>query len=147
MGATKLQKTEIVLITKKSDQTITSQITLEDDSELKSTLKPNTRHFVSFYGRLISPNTADMDLTFKAIPGTIYAEFNESIGVTIRDVTNFGTEETFSMTGNIKGCSISAWIETGPAGGTLQLQFAQTTSDAGNTSILKDSMLVIYELE
>lgn len=147
MGATQLQKTEIVLITKKSDQTINNQTTLVDITELKATLKPNTRYMALFRGRLISPNTADMDLTFKAIPGTLYAEFNESIGVTIRDVTNFGTEETFAMTGNIKGCSISAWIETGPAGGILQPQFGQNVPIVGDTSVLKDSILVLYELD
>jgi len=134
-----------IIITKKADQTINSQIVLQDVTDLVFVLKPNTRYYVLVSGRMVSPSLADLDLTFKAITGTVYAHFNVTVGMS--NVAFFGTEKTFVTSGFIQSLYVAGWLKTGSGGGTLQLQYAQNVSDVGNTTILEGSMLAIYELD
>lgn len=132
------------VILKTADQIIDTQTTLQDVTDLVSKLKPSTRYYVLVAGRMISPAAADMDLSFKAITGTGYAQFRITMGTGA--LVNFGTESNSATSGSNESLFLPAWLKTGSAGGTLQLQYAQATSNAGDTKILEGTVMLVYEL-
>lgn len=139
------RQNKIIILTTTSDFTINSETTPQDVPKLVQVLKPNTKYYVVVIGRAISPAIADLDATFKAIPGTSYAQC--LMGVGINTFTNFGTAVIRAMTGLQQSIFFPGWLKTGPAGGTLQFQINQDISDAGNTSIFEGTSLFIYELD
>ena len=138
------QKLPIVIV-KKADQTINSQIALQDVTDLVHILKPNTRYYVLVSGRMSSPSAADIDLTFKVIAGTVYAEFNVTVGMS--DLSSFGSEVLFNTSGINQSLYVAGWLKTGAGGGTLQLQYTQNVTNVGNTTIFEGAMMAIYELD
>ena len=133
-----------VTLTKTAIQTIDAETTLQDVTELVLVLKPNTRYYVLVNARMISPAAADIDITFEAIAGTDYAQFR--VGLAISDLVNFGTEDLQATSGVNQSLFVCGWLQTGAGGGTLQLQFAQNVSNAGDTSILEGSGMIVTEL-
>jgi len=134
-----------IIIPKTADQTISSQTTLQDVTDLVHVLKPSTRYVIEYLTNITSPAAADLDFTFKAISGTAYAEFGLGLGSSA--TTAFGTEELEVTSGVREQIAGVAWLKTGSGGGTLQLQYAQNVSDAGNTTVHEGAVLLLYILK
>jgi len=122
-----------------------SDTDLEDITDLVFTLQASTHYYVWFCLQYTTPAAADMDITFEAIAGTDYANFGRGGGNV--DVVNFGTEALVTASGNKQQQVGQAWLQTGVGGGTLQMQFAQAISNAGDTIINEGSAMIIYQLD
>lgn len=136
--------TKVTVIIKTADQTVNNSTVLVDDDDLSLVLKANTRYAFVLYLRYVSPVVAGIDLTFEAIAGTTYADFNDTEN-TNEDAVAFGTETARQATGNNELIIIMGFVKTGAGGGTLQLQWAQTTATVGDTKVLEGTTLLVYE--
>lgn len=126
-----------------ADQTETAETTMQDHTVLKITLKPNTTYSGHLLLRIISPAAADINYTIKAITGTSFASFAAETASPNTSVA-FGTEGAIATSGSEQSTLVYFYVAT-TTGGILQFQFAQETSNGGNTIIKAGSTLVIYE--
>ncbi len=128
------------------DQTVTGSETLVDSTYLKVPLRPNKTYsgFINLY--VVSPAAADMDITFKDITGATFDFFSMMAGGNpASDGTSFGTELLLVADGGNEFIMISFWIKMGATAADLQFQFAQATSNGGNTIVKNGSMIMVFE--
>ncbi len=145
-GSGNYKSSYLQMIVKSADETVTSSETMQDDDELRLVLRPNKRYTGFIQLRLISPTAADFDYTFKVISGTVYASHIAGMGSAYLDEVAFGTEYSVTATsGNIQLSTIAFYVRVGSGGGTLQFQWAQGTSNGGNTIVKQGSSLVVFE--
>ena len=135
---------DVKIITKTADQTISTEVSPQDVIDLLLALKPNTRYYIEVRARMISPANADIDLAFKDITGTGYDGYK--IGSLVDNFVNFGTATEQATDGSIEYVTVIAFVKTGSAGGDLQFQFAQGTSQSSDTKILEGTVMLVYEL-
>ncbi len=144
-GSGNYKSSFINVITKEADQQVTSSETMVDDNKLFFKLGNTRRYSGILFLRLDAEAAPDMDFTFKAITGTSYAEFEIGTATTAQTPAAFGVEHTLTTSGAIQTLYITFQLRTGSAGGTLQFQFAQGTSDAATTKVKQGSMLMVIE--
>ena len=135
---------DVKIITVTDDQVIDTQTTLQDVIDLLLTLKPNTRYYIEVRARMISAADADIDLAFADITGTGYDGYK--IGTLVDNFVDFGTATEQATDGSIEYVTVIAFVKTGSAGGILQFQFAQGTSQSSDTKILEGTVMLVYEL-
>ena len=139
-----LKGTKTTIITKKADQTVNNSTTLVDDDDLTLTLKANTRYFVRFYARVISPSAADFDWTFKAVSGVSYEDKRATTGQ--GQMISFGSESTLATNGTDQDVGYGVgFLKTGSGGGELIVQWAQNVATVGDTKLLEGSVLIVFE--
>ncbi len=145
-GSGNYKSSYMQVIVKASNQTENSNETMVDDSHLKLVLRPSVRYTGYVVIQLQSGTTPDMDVTMKDITGATEDFFYvEGVGLGgLMDEISFGTEHSFVTDGSKELAVLHFSLLVGAAGGTLQFQFAQGTSDAGNTTVYKGSYLVVF---
>lgn len=136
-----------VTVLKTAHETRTSNTTLTNDTDLKGTVQPAGKYI--FRARIYADTTAAGDFKFAvsgpASPvGVRIAHYAIAAGATafsaIGVETAFGTSVSVLGTGtNGVFVAIDGEFETNAAGGTVAFQWAQNTSDAGNTRVLAGS--------
>lgn len=137
-------------VLKTTDESVASSTTLQDDDELFLTLEANGVYEFEALLIITSDVTPDFKYLWNEADGTF--DFTQTLWETGAAVSQdsineisaalavivTGTTENFIL---IKGIIIAAG-----AGGTLQLQWAQNTSDAGSTVVKANSYLRLVKL-
>jgi len=144
-GSGNYKSSYLQIVIKKTATDVTTETTLQDDSELFLPLRANKFYggFIYFY--LLSPVAAGIKFSVKAITGTLKAEFSKGFHTNPQSVLNFGTNATNSTDAGSEMKVVPFNVQMGTSAGTLQFQWCQDTSDAGQTFCLNGSMIVCYE--
>lgn len=132
-------------VVKKADETVDTSTTFQDDDELVVALSANK----TYYGvlRIFFTSATDADFKYKfTIPSGATAIGN---GTAIQP-TGSGTMVELAtghalgsiVNENIVGINFRVVVGTA---GNLQLQWAQNTSQASNTTVLEGSALIMWE--
>ena len=137
--------TPFKVVVKSQDETIDTDTVMSNDSELKFVAKANRNYTVYFLLAYNSGTTPDIK-TAVAIPsGTarrVDDDWASKIPIASADwttplLTTGGAEDIFYQPIGL--------IKIGVTGGGVNLQWAQNTSDASDTTMLKGSLMVVYE--
>ena len=138
--------TPIISVVKQTDQTITADITLNNDTELKGQLStPNHTYQFTLFVYGTSPAAADIDIALTIPSGTALwmdaGQWSPINGESLIDATAelflaaAGDELIYVLNGHI----------TITTTGELIFKWAQTTSNAGNTTIHAGSHLIVWQ--
>ncbi len=130
---------------KTADVTLTNDSTVNDDDELKVSLKANTRYSGWVQLAFKAHGTPDLKVTFKAISGSVYAFYMIGSLATAVTRTNFGTELTINCDNSFQFIIIPFNFLTGSSLQQVVFQWAQATSDANNTIVYQGSTMFVYE--
>jgi len=133
-------------IVKKADETVNSSTVLQDDDEILFAANASKTYYCYIDILLNSGVTPDFkwgisvptDATAIGIDGY----WKSSGPVTTRDVTSVDTTGT---TGNNESIHMSFRVINATNAGNVTLQWAQNTSDAGDTKVLEGSTMVVWE--
>ncbi len=144
-GSGNYKSSYLQIVIKKSNEDVTTETTLQDDSELSLPLKANKHYGGVIYFYMLSPASADIKYSIKAITGTINALYSKGFKNTPVSTIAFGTAANNSTDGNTQFQAFPFTIHMGTSAGILQFQWCQNISDAGQTFCLKGSMIVCNE--
>lgn len=135
---------------KLTDETITSDSTLTTDTSLSVTVLPFHVYLVDFGLVYATAAAADFKFTFAALSGATMTNWMQHWRT--HDGTEVsGTSATLTTVRSVTataGAGVDQPIEghgvliTGSTGGTLGIQWAQNTSDVGNTSVRANSWIM-----
>jgi hypothetical protein len=143
-----------LFVRKTADETVTASTTLQDDDHLLLALAASSTYTFSAYLIATSPTAADIKVAFTAPAGaTINYGFTAApqLGAAAAANNSHRFEHSAaSGTGITAGgmdalkvdIRIDGIVRTAGTAGNLRLQFAQGTSDVGNTVLYTDSYLV-----
>lgn len=135
---------------KTADETIASDATLSDDADLKFPVDANSDYTFIMFLHVTSNTTADFKYAFTQPSGSFgrmkstgdWDAVNStglvSIDASTAVVIGSATEKTLEQHGR---------IITGSTAGTIQLQWAQNTSDAGNTTLEQGSIIMWKKMD
>lgn len=141
-------------IVKQTTETKNSDTTLADDAELVQSLEASSSYSVEIFVGFYFDATPDIKIAL-AFGGTLTSWLANSViceNDSAASFTNVFNDTTLTTTHTITGgntngfLKISGIIEVGASGGNLSVQWAQNTSDAGNTIVYKGSYLRINKL-
>lgn len=123
---------------------LTSDTTLTDVTQLVLPLKINTRYFFLVMGRVTQDNTVSAKGSATVPTGTI-GQWSHTIA---RNVTmvNYGTGASFSATPTGSTFTMYGIFNTDTTAGNLQIQFGQNVSDLLPVVMKEDSCLILIEL-
>ena len=134
------------LIVKSKDQSIISQDTNEDDSELFFQAEANKTYIIKLFLLVNSPANANFDHLWSipagATAGVIKGNWDTDSIQTFADwavifeIGTGGTDESTATWGK---------IITGATRGLCQWQWTQSVSQASNTTVQQGTMLQVYE--
>ncbi len=134
-------------VTKTANETITADTTLSNDSELKFNIGANESWTYRYVMQINSPTPADMKFAIAAPVGatcqataTSYKNNNSisqlGCGVSSGLMSTSATDEMIEVTGS---------VQNGANAGTITVQWAQNTSNAGNTIVYKGSFVNAFK--
>lgn len=133
-------------VVKKIDETINSDTVLHDDDELFSALEANKVY--AYFGVLFYISGTTPDLKFKLVipSGSVgtRGSGNLSSSGTV-GTTDIITQLTLATSGVGQHTLMIGNITTGSTPGNLQLQWAQNTSNAGDTTVKAGTFFAIWE--
>jgi hypothetical protein len=129
------------------DETVVSDVILQDDDELKNiTLGANQTYVV--HGVLFASSTSnapDIKIAFVPPTGSTMAIGFTSVGQTMAAgllrVAGAASQRIPISNNNVTVIQVNGTIVTGRAAGTLKLEWAQNTSNANGTAVLQGSYL------
>ena len=134
-------------VVKKANETITSDTTLTDDSELVVALSADKTYgfILNFFFK--TEAATDIKITFTAPTGAD-GDFN-----TVRNIVGgypinnktFTTTVAFDGTGGNSWAFVFGKVDVSTTAGNLALQWAQNTSGGSNTIVNSGSTLVVWE--
>ena len=139
------------VITKSVDETVNNSVTLQNDDEMLAALSASTRYWFVCVVSVDSSGIADFKVAFTVPTGatvhynTVYpntasvltfAQSNASAGTIALQGLGAGTPS-----GNL----IVGYVNVGTTAGNLQLQWAQDTATAVNTTVLANSYLEAHK--
>jgi len=136
--------TETIIAT--ADQAVNNSTTLVNSTYLTKALTAS--HF--YTGMLIlntnTSTSADMDFAFTDIASATLDYFTIwNLGSANLSATSWGTEAKINGTGSDTYSVYYFQVKVPAGGGTLQIQFAQTTAEASDTKILEGSMITLID--
>jgi len=144
----------IQFIRKTTNETVNNSGTLQNDDELFAALAAN--EVVMFQCCLVqnSNSTADFLFTFTVPSGaTVVWNFTNGLRIgaggnvdTHTAVTASGTEVSFEGFGADQTIFVTGVVTNGGNSGNLQLQWAQNTPNASNTTVKANSFLLVYRV-
>ena len=133
------------VITKSADETRVSDIVQTADSELKFQANPNKNYFVMLFLANNSPAAADFDYAWSVPSGSavfIDSTWDANTNQTLDDWT---AEQFLAGAAADVAIIVYGMIRIGVTGGEVNLTWAQNVSNAGNTSVLKGSTIMVYQ--
>lgn len=143
-----ITEVRVVPATKSADQTIISNATLQNDTELAVAVAASTTYdfkLILLYNSGVTPDLK-FGWTFPASTTMRYSMQGYSAGV----VQSFRLIETDVnvLDGNASSlsCVCEGTVFVGATAGTLQLQWAQNTLTASNSSVLLGSSLRLWKV-
>ena len=135
--------TPFATVIKKTDEVITTDTTIQDDNELKVTLRGNKTYSIKF-------TIFAIESTSGAIKGALSIPTGATGSKTLQhnlSVSDLGTIEAFVLeTDKFLGVSwdIVLFTDSGTPDQDLIFQWAQNSSN-GNTTLKAGSYMVVYE--
>ena len=134
-------------VVKKSNETISSDTTLSDDSELVVALSADKTYgfILTFFFK--SEAATDIKMTFTAPTGAT-GDFNTVRNIAAGHPVNnktFTTTVAFDGTGGDSWAFVFGRVVMDSTAGNLALQWAQNTSGGTNTTVNSGSTLVVWE--
>ncbi len=142
-GSGNYKSSYLTIISAVSGTTVNNSEALVN-TELVHPLKANKIYFGYVQLRVISPAAADMDYTFVDITGAVNDVFG-LIHNTVETPSFFGTQRSLQTDGANQIIMIQFFVRMGSTVANLQFQMAQKTATVGDTKILSDSHMVIFE--
>ncbi len=136
-------------IVKGDDETIASDSTLSDDTDLKAVLNINKEYSFIMNLFFTSDATPDFKYTFSlpaGASGVIWDGISPLINtpsVTLTDITSTRVN-LFPSTAELT-ILLCGKVTMGATAGSMIFQWAQNTSDAANTTVNKGTFLTIWE--
>lgn len=132
---------------KSADQIITSTTTLINDADMRIAVAANSLYEFHVHMRYASPTGGDWKSSF-SVPAGASASF-QRVGLNLSGVFagGFDSTDTSTVTSQGQGAStilaadFFGWAVTAGTAGNLIFQWAQNTSNAGNTTLFKNSFL------
>jgi len=137
----------ISIVVKQADETITTDVTLSNDSELFLAVNANRAYMFWGFIMFTGDNTADFDMTFVVPSGSATPVFSMSAGDTsIPDHADGGAE--FRISASTQDLMIHTWgaFQTGATPGLLNFQWAQGVSDANDSTVKKGACMMMIDL-
>lgn len=129
---------------KTSDTTITSDNTLNDDAQLLLVLADSGSYSITGKFFVQSGTTPDIQFAFNGVSLVTTHCIWGGAGASTSATTCAGAGVLFATSGAEQVVTVTGNVLVGSSagdGGTLQLQWAQNTSDPGNTTVFSGSML------
>lgn len=135
-------------IIKKADESIQSTTTLQDDDELTVAISASTNYFVVVYLFLTSASNADLKYAF-SVPSSPTDSMKILSGdwscITDQNALPITTVQSITTTGSDVTVQVFGTLINGATAGNLVFQWAQTTSQASDTTVLRGSTMIVYE--
>lgn len=136
------------MVKKASDQTKNSDTTLAADSALQFSMSANTRYTIRFHVAFSTTATPDFKFDLDGPVSPTSVQFNtfraSHSGATVSNnrVTAFNASTSVTNTADGYGYIMGeGYVYNGANSGTFSFRWAQDTSDAGNTTVLKGSYI------
>jgi hypothetical protein len=152
--ADEIQQVAPLAVIKGSDETVTSSTTLQNDNELFASLDANATYIFILYLAFEGNTQGSGDLkTGWTLPSGATMRFGaphiNSTGSTVLDTTytesSFPTSRTNTST-VLLGMTETGTVTVGNTAGTMQLQWAQNTSNGTGTIVHAGSMLALWRI-
>lgn len=150
------------LIRQTADVVVNNSTTLTDLTGLSWSIGTGSEvWFFQYFGRVTSPNqTGDLKFGFGTMPtgatmswGALATANAVQAGFTTVTTANSpsallaaGGTYSAGSAANTSGISLAGWVFGSTTAGTIQLQAAQNTADANNTTFLANSILLLWRL-
>lgn len=132
---------------KSANQVISSQTTLINDADMRFAIAANSLYEFHVHMRYSSPSGADWKSSF-TVPAGASAHFQRvGLNNTGNFAGGFDSADTDTIISQGQGASTSlaadffGWVSTSSTAGNLIFQWAQNTSNAGNTTLYQNSYL------
>jgi len=142
-----LTSASVATVVKKVDQTIVSDTTFQDDDELLFTMQANKTYagllFLFFQSGVTPDFKYQCTVPVGASCRNLSQTFSGSIDQQTRDMT--GSSGNILMTGGIRHLSTNFRVINGANAGDWNFQWAQNTSDPGDTLVEQGSSLIVWE--
>lgn len=139
-----------LFVRKGSDESVTSNTTLQDDDVLQLTLEANTSFEVRLFIRYTASLAGDLKFAFAGPAGSSFDYYSLGMETAAGGVTGLQgvtiTMPTAVGHGGLAGTTVGVVIEglaiTAGTAGVLKLQWAQNTSDGTATVVKAGSFMV-----
>jgi hypothetical protein len=130
-------------VRKASNETVTNSTTLQDDNHLGVTLGTSTTYIIDAVIFASSTSAVpDLKIAFAVPSGSTMALGYTGGPISATLLTSEAASEDISMLANTPTwVHVSGTVTTAGTGGDLQLKWAQNTSDAAGTTVLRGSYL------
>lgn len=134
-------------VVKSVDETINSSIALQNDNELKATLRVNKVYSLQMFILLNSVAAANFKYNFTLPTGATGRRTTAGASANTPQTTADITAEliTSATDATDQQLRLYGFITMGGTAGDLQFQWAQNVSDAGNTTVKARSTLLVWE--
>jgi len=132
-------------VVKKADETVTSSTVLQDDDELLVALQINKTYGMMIEYYVTSPALADLKLAFSVPSGATGSRNNAGFNITPQAAGDITGVAPLATLGSLQVGLIIARIIMSTTAGNLQFQWAQNTSNAGNTILHQGSNMTVWE--
>ena len=133
-----------VVVIKSANETITSDSTFSNDSELFFTADANTMYRAEFMIIFQSGTVADMKYGFDLPSGN----FTRLSGTWTSNTNPFpntsSTPQSMVTSGSQQAMMIPVLFQIGSTGGQVSFEWAQLTLDVGPTTVAKGSSMVVF---
>jgi hypothetical protein len=142
----------ISIVRKTTNQIVNDSATLVNDSQLKTNLVSSETVYFEATIRYNSDPAADIKIAFAGPVGTtirwdnsgsIYVGVADTVAVSSAEVTESGSR-VFGAAAGVRTINISGYAQVGSTSGELQMQFAQNTATAANTTVFFNSVLKVF---
>jgi len=134
-------------IVKTADETVTSSAVVQADDELKVPLKANTAYHITLLFYFQTNVAADFKYNFSVPSGATGNQLSGLWNATnLDDAEAFGTERNVEPNDTVvHHIQQHLRVITGSTSGDFIFQWAQRISDAGDTKVLRGSMMEVLE--
>lgn len=134
---------QAVLITKSVDETIDTDTIMGSDAELQFVPGINSVHVIELTLMVISPAAADIKVGW-SVPSGATVQWGASSEV-FGPLLTAGTPE-LPTDGTNQLIMVYAVVRMGSTAGVVAFQWAQSTSNGGDTKVLKNSTLKAWKV-
>jgi hypothetical protein len=144
----------ILYARKTADETVTASTTLQNDDHLSVSVAANATYHVMLEMQEVSPPAAAFKMGFTGPAGYSINGTARGAAVSISTLADFITTEVATGSnyafGGLVGVdlcvSMNFILITSGTAGTLQVQWAQNTSNAGGTTVRANSFMLLRQV-
>lgn len=133
-----------IAVYKKTDETVNNTTTLQNDDELFFNINRNEAWLFQGFILHNTGSTPDLKITF-TVPSGATGGF-DPLNVGSSALTSFSSTISFGGTGSDSISYLTGIVKNGDTAGTVQMQWAQNTADASDSTILSGSCIIATRL-